>query len=138
MNRFPSGTTQAPSTRKPNFLRRGRTPRVQPSTHSAILPSLIVYIRSWEIVFKRSLPWIRFDSHEESVAPQFAQNAAVDGLGKPHRGHAVVFAAGGTVASGENGEGAVAGGKATGGGAAPGWGNGKQHTDRAGAATSGR
>src|SRR6266581_1895716 len=56
MNRFPSGTTQAPSTRKPNFLRRGRTPRVQPSTHSAILPSLIVYIRSWEIAFKRSLP----------------------------------------------------------------------------------
>src|SRR5438094_9060762 len=97
MNRFPSGTTQAPSTRKPNFLRRGRTPRVQPSTHSAILPSLIVYIRSWEIVFKRSPPWIRFGSHEESVAPQFAQNATLDGLGSPHGGHAMVFASRSTV-----------------------------------------
>src|SRR5207249_11925861 len=113
MNRFPSGTTQAPSTRKPNFLRRGRTPRVQPSTHSAILPSLIVYIRSWEIVFKRSLPWIRFGYHEESVAPQFAQNAAVDGLGKPHCGQAVVFAAESTVESGEGGADGVAGGGAT-------------------------
>src|SRR3989449_2252850 len=70
MHRSPSGTTQAPSTRKPNFLRRGRTPRVQPSTHSAILPSLIVYIRSWEIAFKRSLPMdqIRLSRGERCTA----------------------------------------------------------------------
>src|SRR5207249_10146481 len=101
MNRFPSGTTQAPSTRKPNFLRRGRTPRVQPSTHSAILPSLIVYIRSREIVFKRSLPWIRFGSHEETVAPPFASNAAVDRPGNPHPAQAVDFAGDSTGAPAE-------------------------------------
>src|SRR2546428_422476 len=48
MNRLPSGTIHAPSIRKPNFRRRGRTQRVHPSSHSAILPSRIVYIRSCE------------------------------------------------------------------------------------------
>jgi len=62
--------------------------------------------------------------YEASVAPQFAQNAAVDGLRKPHRGHAVVLAAGSTVASGEGGGGGVAGGGATAIGAAPGGGIG--------------
>src|SRR5438445_13749446 len=65
-----------------------------------------------------------FASHEESVAPQFAQNAAVEGLEKPHRGHAVVLAAGSTVASREGGGGGVAGGGATAGGARPGGGSG--------------
>jgi len=75
-----------------------------------------------------------FASHEESVAPQFAQNAAVEGLEKPHRGHAVVLAAGSTVASREGGGGGVAGGGATASGAAPGGGIGYPQADGAGTA----
>ena len=72
-----------------------------------------------------------FASHEESVAPQFAQNAAVEGLEKPHRVHAAVLAAGSTVASREGG---VAGGGATASGAAPGGGIGYPQADGAGTA----
>ena len=75
-----------------------------------------------------------FGSHEESVAPQLAQNAAVDGLGKPHRGHAMVLVAGSTVASGEGDGGGVAGGGATASGAAPSGGIGYPHADGAGTA----
>ena len=125
MNRFPFGTTQGPvdsETEFPSEREDAAGPAVHPLRHLAFFDRV-------QPEFARSFsndpsPWIRFGSHEESVAPQFAQNAAVDGLGKPHRGHAVVFAAGGTVTSGETGEGGVAGGGATEGGTAPGGGIG--------------
>src|SRR5881628_2390193 len=100
MNRLPSGTIHAPSIRKPNLRRRGRTPRVHPSSHSAILPSWIVYIRSCEIVGTRIPQQTMTAPHEDSGTPQFAQNAAVVGLGKPHREQFVVPEAEGAVASG--------------------------------------
>jgi len=71
--------------------------------------------------------------HEDSGTPQFAQNVAVAGLGKPHREHVVVDAEGAVAsrgASGDTGAGAVAAAVA-----APGGGIGIGYAQLAGGGT---
>src|SRR2546422_9040428 len=112
MNRLPSGTIHA--RRSGSRISDGGEGRLE-SIRRAIRPSSLPGSCTSGAARSRPRESLTIDGagpHEDSGAPQLAQNAAVAGLGKPHREHVVAVEAEGGVASEGGPGGGAAGGRA--------------------------